>query len=218
MTGQDDLPPGGPEVRRAGDRALLVCPSHDQLLGVVDRLRAAELPGVEDLLPAAETVLVTLHPDAAPTSVADRIRTVLAEPLVSAGAVGEPAAEVVIPVRYDGEDLADVAAILDCSTEDVIQAHTSRTWRCRFIGFTAGFGYLESDAAGLALPRRSQSRTAVPAGAVALADGYSAVYPRRAPGGWQLIGTTDLAMFDLTRPRPALLSPGTRVRFVREDG
>jgi allophanate hydrolase subunit 1 len=70
----------------------------------------------------------------------------------------------------------------------------------------------------LVVPRRRQSRTSVPGGAVALADGYSAVYPRRAPGGWQLIGTTDLAMFDLSRPQPALLSPGTRVRFVREDG
>ena len=57
----------------------------------------------------------------------------------------------------------------------------------------------------------------MPAGAVALADGYSAVYPRRAPGGWQLIGTTDTVMWDLDRPRPALLAAGTRVRFVPED-
>jgi allophanate hydrolase subunit 1 len=68
----------------------------------------------------------------------------------------------------------------------------------------------------LAVPRRTESRTAVPAGAVALADGYSAVYPRRSPGGWQIIGTTGLALWDLNRPEPALLHPGTRVQFVDE--
>lgn len=208
-----------PQIRRAGDRALLVCPAaHDELFGLADRLRAVDLAGVEDLLPAAETVLVTLRPGAEPSSVEAQVRKALAAAAGDRAADGEAADEVVIGVRYDGEDLADVADLLDCSVEDVITAHTSRTWRCRFIGFTAGFGYLESADSGLAVPRRKQSRTAVPAGAVALADGYSAVYPRRAPGGWQLIGTTDEAMFDLIRPQPARLGPGTVVRFVREDG
>jgi KipI family sensor histidine kinase inhibitor len=205
-------------IRPAGDRALLICPAeHDELPGVMDRLRELDAPGVEDLLPAAETVLVTLRPEASPGAVEDLVREALAQPVRGPRPTAESNVEVTIPVRYDGEDLADVAALLDCSVEDVIEAHTSRTWRCRFIGFTAGFGYLDSEGSGLVVPRRDQSRTAVPAGAVALADGYSAVYPRRAPGGWQLIGTTDLAMFDLSRPEPALLGPGTVVRFVRED-
>lgn len=203
-------------IRRAGDRALLICPAdHDQLLGVVERLRRADLPGVEDMLPAAETVLLTLRDGSEQHEVEDGVRQALAEPLAERDFATEEADEVVIPVRYDGEDLADVAAILGITTEEVIAAHTSRIWRCRFIGFAAGFGYLESNRGGLVVPRRRQSRTAVPAGAVALADGYSAVYPRRAPGGWQLIGTTELTMFDLNRPRPALLTAGTRVRFVR---
>lgn len=203
-------------IRRAGDRALLICPTdHDRLLGIVEQLRHADLPGVEDILPAAETVLLTLRNGSEQGAVEDGVRQALAAPVAERDIAAEEAEEVVIPVRYDGEDLADIAAILGTTTEEVIDAHTSRIWRCRFIGFAAGFGYLESDRGGLVVPRRRQSRTAVPAGAVALADGYSAVYPRRAPGGWQLIGTTELTMFDLSRPRPALLTAGTRVRFVR---
>lgn len=203
-------------IRRAGDRALLICPvDHDGLLEVVERLRHADLPGVEDILPAAETVLLTLRDGSAQAAVETEVRQVLAAPAAERDVATEEVEEVVIPVRYDGEDLADVAEILGATAEEVIAAHTSRTWRCRFIGFTAGFGYLEPDRPGLVVPRRRQSRTAVPTGAVALADGYSAVYPRRAPGGWQLIGTTELTMFDLARPRPALLTAGTRVRFVR---
>ena len=205
-----------PEIRRAGDRALLVCPTgHDGLLEVVDRLRAAALPGVEDILPAAETVLLTLRDDGEQSVVESEVRKALSGTAAVRDTTADESEEVVIPVRYDGEDLADVAAILGITADDVITEHTSRVWRCRFIGFAAGFGYLESDRGGLVVPRRRQSRTAVPAGAVALADGYSAVYPRRAPGGWQLIGTTELTMFDLARPRPALLTAGTRVRFVR---
>lgn len=207
-----------PEIRRAGDRALLVCPArHDQLLEIVDRLQGATLHGVEDLLPAAETVLLTLRPGITPQTVEVQVRELLSTPSTGREIAQDRSDEVTIPVRYDGEDLADVAALLDSTVDEVIEEHTSRTWRCRFIGFTAGFGYLESDRPGLVVPRRHQSRTAVPPGSVALADGFSAVYPRRAPGGWQLIGTTDLTMFDLTRRQPALLSPGTRVRFVRED-
>lgn len=213
------------QIRRAGDQALLVCPADpDELLDMVRLLREAELSAIADLLPAAETVLVTLRPGIAAKTVEAEIRRTLARPPAARAAADHDGRdghhdeeEVVIPVRYDGEDLADVAGLLGTTADEVVAEHTSRTWRCRFIGFTAGFGYLESDRPGLVLPRRVQSRTAVPAGAVALADGYSAVYPRRAPGGWQLIGTTELAMFDLGRTPPALLRPGTRVRFVREE-
>ena len=209
----------GTQILPAGDRALLVAlGAHVGLSGVLAALRRADLDEVEDLLPAAETVLVTLRAGGDPAGVARRLRPVLTASADAPADPGDDGDEVVIPVRYVGEDLADVAGLLGIGVEEVIARHTGGGWRCRFIGFTAGFGYLESTGADLVVPRRHQSRTAVPAGAVALADGYSAVYPRRAPGGWQIIGTTDKAMWDLERPRPALLSPGTRVRFVREDG
>ncbi len=215
MSGDD----AGLRILPAGDRALLVVPPApaEQLSGLVDRLRGAGLSDVQDFLPAAETVLVVLQPGADAAAVERDLRR-LAASAPAAADIGAETEEVTVPVRYDGADLDQVAGLLDVSVEEVVARHTDRVWRCRFIGFTAGFGYLESDGANLSVPRRAQSRTAVPAGAVALADGYSAVYPRRAPGGWQLIGSTELAMWDLARPRPALLTAGTRVRFVAVEG
>ncbi|QXQ15839.1 allophanate hydrolase subunit 1 [Skermania piniformis] len=201
-------------IRPAGDRALLVEPNEPAALdALVDALHATDLPGVGYLLPAAATVLITLTPDADPVAVTSALHTLQLTATESAP-TSTDADVLIVPVRYDGADLAVVANLLGVDPTTVIARHTGTIWRCRFVGFTAGFGYLTAPDAELTVPRRAQSRTAVPAGAVALADGYSAVYPRRSPGGWQLIGHTDLAMWDLTRPRPALLTPGHRVRFA----
>ncbi|WP_377498868.1 allophanate hydrolase subunit 1 [Microlunatus sp. GCM10028923] len=206
------------EIRRAGDRALLLLPGRAELLaGMLATVRSAGVPGVTDLLPAAETLMITIDADADQAEVAQDLRALLADLAAWAPVPDDEAGEVIIPVRYDGVDLEEVAGLLGLGVPELIAAHTGRVWRCRFVGFTAGFGYLESDQPWQAVPRRAQSRTAVPAGSVGLADRYSAVYPRRAPGGWQLIGTTDIAMWDLGRPQSALLAPGTRVRFVEAD-
>lgn len=204
-------------VLPAGDAALLLVPArHEQLPGLVELLQTANLPAVQDVLPAAETVLVTLTGTDSPVEVGARLQRLVRDGATAKGRRREEVHEVTIPVRYDGADLDEVGCLLDLSPSEVIAAHTGRTWRCRFIGFAAGFGYLEPDGPWAAVPRRTQSRTSVPAGAVAIADTYSAVYPRNSPGGWQLIGTTDIPMWDLARPQPALLRPGTRVRFVQE--
>ncbi|GAA3150184.1 hypothetical protein GCM10020255_028820 [Rhodococcus baikonurensis] len=112
-----------------------------------------------------------------------------------------------IAVRYDGPDLDDVAQSLGMSPSEVVAAHTEAMWRCAFIGFAPGF-YLTSNDTRLHVPRRTQSRTSVPAGSVALAAGYSAVYPRASPGGWQIIGSTDTVMWDLNATPPATVQPG----------
>lgn len=122
------------------------------------------------------------------------------------------AAEVVLPVVYDGPDLSDVAGVLGCSPEAVVARHTAEPWRVAFCGFAPGFGYL-TGAGEWDVPRRAQPRTSVPAGSVGLAGEFSGVYPRSSPGGWQLVGRTDEVLFDLERDPPALLSPGTPVRF-----
>ncbi|AFU00774.1 5-oxoprolinase subunit B family protein [Nocardia brasiliensis] len=203
----------------AGDRSLLVAPAdHADLVAFVDLLRC-ELPdGVHDVLPAAQTVLVTLTDSADGRAVENGLRQLFRRAQSPERATSEapvPAA-IIIPVRYDGPDLAAVAALLGTDTRAVVEAHTKAQWRCAFVGFAPGFGYLESTDTGLAVPRRAEARTSVPAGSVALADGYSAVYPRRSPGGWQIIGTTDFRLWDLTRTEPSLLRPGTRVRFTEE--
>jgi KipI family sensor histidine kinase inhibitor len=120
---------------------------------------------------------------------------------------------VEIPVVYDGADLADVAALLDCDEAELVRRHTADEWTVAFCGFAPGFGYLTGQAEWN-VPRRSSPRTKVPAGSVALAGEFSGVYPRESPGGWQLLGRTELAVFDLDRDPAALLQPGRRVRFV----
>jgi UPF0271 protein len=120
-----------------------------------------------------------------------------------------------IEVRYDGEDVGEVAAALGVSIGELTARHASTTWTVAALGFSPGFGYLTCDDplfAGIA--RRSQPRTRVPAGALAVAAGMCAVYPSASPGGWQLIGSTDEVLFDALSVTPARLAPGDRVRFV----
>lgn len=151
-----------------------------------------------------------------------------------------PPEVVSIDVVYDGEDLDALAALLGRSVEQVVRAHTETVWVAAFGGFAPGFTYCvptASVSAGGALtasgaspasgppgtsstapwppiPRRDSPRTTVPAGAVALAGEFSAIYPRRSPGGWQLIGRTDSVLWDPARAeRPALIRPGDRVQY-----
>jgi KipI family sensor histidine kinase inhibitor len=114
---------------------------------------------------------------------------------------------VQIPVRYDGEDLAEVAQILGITAEEVVRRHTGSEWSVAFTGFAPGFAYLSGGDPIFNVPRRATPRTKVPAGAVALAGSFSAVYPQASPGGWQIIGVTDAAMWDLARDLPACCSP-----------
>ncbi|CAJ63548.1 MULTISPECIES: 5-oxoprolinase subunit B family protein [Frankia] len=123
-------------------------------------------------------------------------------------------ATVTIPVRYDGPDLVDVARLTGLTPAQIVERHLRGRHRVAFCGFAPGFAYIAGLDPALRVPRRDSPRTRVPAGAVAIADEFSGVYPRASPGGWHLIGQTDLAVFDLTHDPPALLAPGTLVRFV----
>lgn len=121
---------------------------------------------------------------------------------------------VEIPVTYDGDDLDDVTSLTGLTTDQLVAAHTGTPWTVAFGGFAPGFSYLVGGDPQLDVPRRLSPRTRVPAGAVGLAGGFSGVYPRESPGGWQLIGHTDLTLWDSSRHPPALLRPGALVRFV----
>ncbi len=99
----------------------------------------------------------------------------------------------------------------------MVAAHTSARWTVAFGGFAPGFGYLTAEEWPHDVPRRGESRTVVPEGAVAVAGPFSGVYPRSSPGGWQLIGRTETALWDLHRDPPALLRPGVNVRFVEKS-
>jgi KipI family sensor histidine kinase inhibitor len=123
-----------------------------------------------------------------------------------------------IPVRYDGEDLDEVARRTGLTRAMVIELHSSREYRVYMLGFAPGFAYLGDLDSRLALPRRDSPRKRVPAGSVAIAEGQTAVYPSATAGGWHLIGGTDLEMFGIGRDPPALLAPGDRVVFERVPG
>ena len=199
-------------IRDYGDRALLIeCGDVEGVLALAATLREARLPGVSDIVPGARTVL--LHLDA----VTDRApaRSALEVMCLTRAATAEDAepVEVVIEVVYDGEDLAEVARRLNMGADEVVAAHTDTPWRVGFGGFAPGFAYLVGGDPRLAVPRRAEPRTRVPAGAVALAGEFSGIYPRESPGGWQIIGRTDAALWDADRAQPALLAPGMRVRF-----
>lgn len=202
------------EPRDYGDRALLVeCGSTAEVLAWTRALREAELPDVLDIVPAARTVLVTL---AAPRSVAatrQRLRRIHIEADNIEHEPVDGRADIVIDVVYDGTDLAEVGRLTGLGTAEVIAAHTGTPWRVGFGGFAPGFAYLVDGDPRLAVPRRAEPRTRVPAGAVGLAGEFSGVYPRESPGGWQLIGHTDAVLWDIDRADPALLTPGMWVRF-----
>ena len=121
---------------------------------------------------------------------------------------------VEIPVRYDGQDLDEVAKLTGLSKSEVIELHSSTTFTAAFAGFAPGFMYCIGLPEVLQLPRRSTPRVQVPAGSLAMADIYTAIYPLNSPGGWNLIGTTDVQMFDASAQQPSPLLPGDRVRFV----
>ncbi|WP_028471838.1 5-oxoprolinase subunit PxpB [Nocardioides alkalitolerans] len=201
-----------------GDRAVLVeVADAAEVVAWSDALLAAGLVGhdgpVEDVVPAARTVLVTLRPGHDLDALRSRLARVEPAP-VRSDAVADPGDVVEIPVTYDGPDLADVARLTGLDEAAVVEAHTASTWRVAFGGFAPGFGYLVGGDPRLEVPRRDSARTEVPAGSVGLAGEFSGVYPRASPGGWQLIGRTALALWDLDRDPPALLRPGGVVRFV----
>lgn len=167
----------------------------------------AEGAGRTEIVPAARTVLVTGLAD--PRTFAAQVLRWDVPPLVRGR--GEA---VELPVRFDGPDLAEVAARWGMSPQEAADTVTGTAFRVAFCGFAPGFGYLTGLPERLHVPRRATPRTAVPAGSVALAGPYAGVYPRASPGGWQLIGTTDARVWDPGRDPAALLAPGTDVRFT----
>lgn len=194
-----------------GDGGLLAeLDDLDAVLSLVGVLAHARPPGIVDVVPAARTVLVQFDGRIPRGAVADWIRSAAPHQRLR----GSGSAPVVVPVHYDGPDLAAVADRTGLTPAEVIDLHTGADLTVAFCGFAPGFAYLTGLPAELHVPRRDLPRTRVPTGSVALADEFTGVYPRHSPGGWQLIGRTDLVVFDLDRSPPALLTPGTAVRFV----
>lgn len=201
-------------LRWAGTRAFLIeCSSLKEVMRWHTQLSAHPYPGQLDVLAAAETVLLTFSTHAAARKAASDVVTARLDH--ADAATGKT---VEIDVIYDGEDLAEVGELTGLGERGVIEAHTGTEWTAAFGGFAPGFAYLVAPGDPLEVPRRDSPRTAVPTGSVALAGRFSAVYPQRSPGGWQLIGHTNAPLWDVNREEPSLIRPGDTVKYraVRE--
>lgn len=209
-----------PTLTPLGDSAILLT-----LGDVVDRglnrrvhacahsISSAELAGVTDVVPAYASLAV--HYDASAVSAEEMLRSLRAIVRPSSPREAEPptGALVTIPVRYDGPDLASVAKATGLAVDEIVARHSAIEYYVYMMGFAPGFAYLGDLDPALRLPRLEVPRPRVPRGSVAIAGAQTAVYPHETPGGWHLIGTTGLALFDAERDPPALLRAGDRVRF-----
>ena len=212
---------GGPwAISPYGERALLLdLAGLPEVAAVRETLRQHPLPGQWDAVGGARSVLVLLDR----ASRLEPARAALTQRLESAAPTPAAAARipadgpVVLDTIYDGVDLEEVGLLTGLGADGVIAAHVGSGWTVAFAGFVPGFGYLTGGDPRLRVARRATARTAVPAGAVGLAGEYTGAYPRESPGGWQLIGRTDAALWRPDENPPTLLRPGVRVRFRAVD-
>lgn len=221
-----------------GDRALLlrlgsgIDPSlNARTHAAAHALRAANLPGVTDIVPAYASVAVHYDPlawhggesDLPPGErLAERVLALIRSAhLDRARDITESAQPTIeIPVCYGGgfgPDLAEVARLAQLDPREVVARHAAGDYRVAMLGFAPGFPYLLGLDPVLHAPRRAHPRTRVPAGSVAIGGAQTGIYPRELPGGWQIVGRTPLVLFDTARDPPALLAPGQRVRFRAID-
>jgi KipI family sensor histidine kinase inhibitor len=199
-----------------GERAVLLeLPAAPMVTALREELLARAEPGITGVIAGVRTLLIELDPRQLPPAKLSTVLSAVATDVVAAGAASRwsDGNQVELRVRYDGADLASVAEQLGVPVDTVVERHTNADYVVQFCGFSPGFGYLTGLHPSLRLPRLSSPRPAVPAGSVAIADEFTGVYPRRSPGGWLLLGTTSAVLFDPDRNPPALLRPGTRVRF-----
>lgn len=186
---------------------------NDRVLRLNELVRAANPRGLVETVPTFRSL--TVHYDPLATDSASLIGAI-GNLLDSGGGEPRQARLWRIPVCYaisHAPDLEDVARRTGLSTEEVIRLHCGTRYHIYMIGFVPGFPYMGDLPPALALPRRTDPRTRVPPGSIAIASGMTAIYPLESPGGWHLIGTTPVRLFDPRWPRPALLGPGDAVQF-----
>lgn len=172
-------------------------------------------PGIRDIVPGFHTVAVYFDPlKVERDGLAADVRLIASE---AASLPADAAALIEIPVRYGGErgpDLSAVAEFANCSEDDVIRIHSGVVYRVYMLGFLPGFAYLGAVDRRIAMPRLETPRLKVAAGSIGIAGTQTAVYPCETPGGWRIIGRTELTTFDVSRPDPSVFRPGQRVRFI----
>jgi KipI family sensor histidine kinase inhibitor len=198
-------------IRPFGEAALLVdLDSSDLAQALAASLRGDPPPGMVGAVPGLASLLVELDPLTADMG---RAPSVIEQHLAGLRPLPPSGRVHTIPVTYDGPDLDDVTELTGLTQSDVVARHASAELRVLFCGFAPGFAYLGELPPELRVDRLATPRTRTPAGSVAIAGSMTGIYPADLPGGWRVIGRTDIALFDPLSDRPALLEPGDRVRF-----
>jgi KipI family sensor histidine kinase inhibitor len=199
-------------IRSAGGSALLIeCRDGEQVetwRAELWRRREAGDLSVDEIVPGERTVLL----DGVDIGLAGQLADWSPQSESPARAVSDTKTE--IPVTFDGEDLPDVAQRWGITVEAAVERLVGTPLQVAFCGFAPGFAYLRGLAEEWSVPRLDAPRPRVPAGAVGLAGAYAGIYPTASPGGWRLVGHTDIELFDVRAEPPALLSPGAAVRLV----
>ncbi|ENW96148.1 urea amidolyase family protein [Acinetobacter sp. NIPH 298] len=190
---------------------LIELPSLEETITLYHHLKLAAHPYIQELIPAARTILVYFDPIFIDGK--NLIQWISSQKIDQYSA-NTNKKEVIINVCYDGADLAHVAEYLGIDVDEVIHKYTHSRWQVAFIGFAPGFAYLISpDHPFGSIPRLASPRKKIASGSVGLAGEYSGIYPKDSPGGWQLIGRTDQTMWDVNREQAALLLPSDQVIF-----
>lgn len=201
-------------VKDVGDTAFSV--EFDDNAGVQALRRALRGPspllGLVEVVPGLTSLLVGFDPRM--TSREEMEARVRALTVGTGSSPAEAGRLWRIAVRYDGPDLDAVAAASGLSVDEVIARHSGTRYTVLMLGFMPGFAYMGGLDASLRIPRRTEPRLKVPAGSLAIADDMTAIYPWESPGGWHLLGSTEINLFDADRQPPALLAAGDRVEFV----
>ncbi len=182
---------------------------------LLSECRGETPPTILDVVPAMVSLAVFFDPRLVSSGAVERRLLAIAEGTPDTAVEEAPTRAHVVPVWYDGPDLAEVAARTGLDPEEVIRRHTEREYRVRFLGFAPGFAYLGPLHSSLMVPRRAEPRRRVPAGSVAVAGDQTAIYPLDTPGGWHVIGRAAVRPFDPSRSPPSLFAAGDRVRFTR---
>ena len=204
----------------AGDTAVIVefgdsIDRHlsDRVLRLSALVRAANLPGVVETVPTFRSLMVHYEPLATDSA---SLTAAIENLLDSSSGEPKPVKLWRIPACYaisHAPDLAEVAQRTGLSAAEVVRVHSGTRFHIYMLGFVPGYPYMGDLPDPLVLPRRTDPRIRVPAGSIAIATNMTAIYPLESPGGWHLIGSTPIRLFDLRWPRPALLSPGDAVQF-----
>lgn len=213
------------QIVAAGDAALLVqfderidAAINADAIGLGQAIRLANLPGLRDVVPTFRTVAVYFDPlRVAHDHLIETVRN-LASRSSERAVLERPLIRV--PVRYGGEfgpDLGDVARFANLDEHEVIAKHVAVTYRVFMLGFVPGFAYMGSVDPLIAAPRRTAPRTRVPAGSVGIAGEQTGIYPMEVPGGWQVIGRTEIRTFDPDRTPSCLFEAGDTVQFYRAE-